>query len=131
MISAPSTFPDDPLELKKIIARISAKCGQYESENELLREQLRRLLDQLFGPKSEKLFGGSPQLLLFDMPEVDPEAETGDEEQIEVKPHARKKPGRKPLLENLECGWKRNLCRWFRRVCWARRFHIPWINGRG
>ena len=101
MMSAPSTLPDDPVELKKIIARISAKCEQYESENELLREQMRKLFDQLFGRKSEKLFGGSPQLLLFDMPEVDPEAETEAEKKIEVEPHARKKPGRKPLPENL------------------------------
>ena len=107
MMSPPSTLPDDPVELKKIIAQISARCDQYESrckqyesENELLREQMRRLFDRLFGRKSEKLFGGSPQLLLFDMPEVDPEAETEAEEKIEVEPHARKKPGRKPLPEN-------------------------------
>jgi hypothetical protein len=82
MISLPSPLPDDPVELKKIIAQISAqrdqyesRCNQYESENELLREQMRKLFDRLFGRKSEKLFGGSPQLLLFDMPEVDPGAE--------------------------------------------------------
>ena len=108
MMSAPSPLPDDPVELKKIIAQISARCDQYESrckqyesENELLREQMRKLFDRLFGRKSEKLFGGSPQLLLFDMPEVDPEAEAEAEETIEVEPHARKKPGRKPLPENL------------------------------
>ena len=45
------------------------------------------------------LFGGSPQLLLFDIPEVDPEA--GVEEEVEVPAHSRKKSGRKPLPENL------------------------------
>ncbi|NNK96935.1 MAG: IS66 family transposase [Desulfobacterales bacterium] len=101
MISMPSTLPDDPAELKKIIAQISARCVQYESENELLREQMRKLFDRLFGRTSEKLFGGSPQLLLFDMPEVDPEADTETEEKVAIEAHSRKKPGRKPLPENL------------------------------
>jgi len=101
MISIPSTLPDDPVELKKIIAEMAAVQQHYESENELLREQNRKLFDQLFGRKSEKLFGGSPQLLLFDMPEVDPEAEPEVEDHVEVPAHSRKKPGRKPLPENL------------------------------
>lgn len=61
---------------------------------------MRKLFDQLFGRKSEKLFGGSPQLLLFDMPEVDPEPNRT--EQLEVPGHTRRKPGRKPLPENLQ-----------------------------
>ena len=68
MISTPSTLPDDPVELKKIIVQLTAEKeslhkqrDRYESENELLREQMRSLFDQLFGRKSEKLFGGSPQ----------------------------------------------------------------------
>ncbi|MGI9569068.1 MAG: transposase, partial [Desulfobulbia bacterium] len=101
MISTPSTLPDDPVELKKIIAEMAAVQQHYESENELLREQNRKLFDQLFGRKSEKLFSGSPQLLLFDMHEVDPEAEPEIEDNVEVPSHSRKKPGRKPLPENL------------------------------
>jgi len=62
---------------------------------------LRKLFDQLFGRKSEKLFGGSPQLLLFDMPEVDPESEPEFEEKVAIEAHSRKKSGRKPLPENL------------------------------
>lgn len=110
MFSDTSPLPDDPVELKKIIAQVSAEkeslreqCEsqreQYEHENELLREQVRQLFDKLFGRKSEKLFGGSPQLLLFDMPEPDPESEP--EEQIEVAAHRKSKPGRKPLPQNL------------------------------
>jgi len=103
MMSTPSTLPDDPVELKKIIARLTAekesRYRQLESENELLREQNRKLFDQLFGRKSEKLFGGSPQLLLFDIPEIDPEAEV--EEAVTIETHRRKKPGRKPLPEHL------------------------------
>ncbi len=121
MFSDTSTLPDDPVELKKIITRIAAETEslrqdfeaenkmlrnryesqqqQYEAENELLREQVRQLFDKLFGRKSEKLFGGSPQLLLFDMPEPDPETEA--QEQIEVPAHRKRKPGRKPLPQNL------------------------------
>jgi transposase len=107
MISDPSTLPDDPVELKKIIAQINAEhasqCQQlesrYQQEIELLHEQMRTLYDHLFGRKSEKHFGGNPQLLLFDMPEVDPEPELA--EKVIVPSHARKKPGRKPLPENL------------------------------
>jgi transposase len=112
MISPPSTLPDDPVQLKRIIAQLTAENTSlsdqheslrrhYEAENELLREQIRKLFDQLFGRKSEKLFGGSPQLLLFDMPEIDPEVETENEEKVVIEAHSRKKAGRKPLPESL------------------------------
>ena len=55
----------------------------------------------MFGRKSEKLFGGSPQLLLFDMPEIDPETEPETEEKVGIEAHTRKKAGRKPLPESL------------------------------
>jgi transposase len=112
MISTPSPLPDDPVELKKIIVQLTAEKASlndrheslrrhYEAESELLREQIRKLFDQLFGRKSEKLFGGSPQLLLFDMPEIDPEVETESEEKVVIEAHSRKKAGRKPLPESL------------------------------
>ena len=54
----------------------------------------------LFGRKSEKIPSKDPgQLPLFDMPE--PEDAGQAEEVIEVSAHARKKPGRKPLPEDL------------------------------
>lgn len=121
MISDTSTLPDDPTELKKIIAQLHADRQQsevekeslrashevektslreeYESALDLLHEQVRHLYNQMFGPKSEKTYGGSPQLLLFDMPEPAPESES--EEQVEVPAHTRKKSGRKPLPEKL------------------------------
>ena len=56
MTSKTSTLPDDPVELKKIIAqtRVEKESHRqhYESENELLREQIRHLYDKLFGRKS-------------------------------------------------------------------------------
>ncbi len=96
MITDASTLPDDPAELKEIILRMQQR---YEKENDLLHEQIRQLYDQLFGKKSEKYYGQSPQLLLFDMPEVDPEPELT--EKVEVQAHSRKKTGRKPLPDNL------------------------------
>jgi transposase len=105
MSSKTSTLPDDPVELKKIIAQIRAEKESlrqhYESENELLREQVRHLYDKLFGRKSEKYryAEDSPQLPLFDMPEPDPDAK--DEEEVEVAKHTRRKKGRKPLPDSL------------------------------
>lgn len=94
MNSKTSTLPDDPDELKKIIA-------QYEAEVHLLQEQVRHLYDKLFGRKSEKSRYGeeSPQLPLFDMPEPDPDATV--EETLEIEKHTRRKTGRKPLPDNL------------------------------
>lgn len=107
MISKTSTLPDDPAELKKHIEQLHAEIeqirGRYESEVTLLREQVRHLYDKLFGRKSEKNRSAeeSPQLLLFDMPEPDPDLDAADEETIEVGKHTRKKKGRKPLPDNL------------------------------
>lgn len=109
MNSKTSTLPDDPDELKKIIAQLDDQYkadleklrGQYEAEVHLLQEQVRHLYDKLFGRKSEKSQLGeeSPQLLLFDMPEPDPDATV--EETVEVEKHTRHKKGRKPLPDNL------------------------------
>ena len=112
MFSKTSTLPNDPVELKKLIAQLHDEHvaeieqirGQYESEVNLLREQIRHLYDKLFGRKSEKNRYGeeSPQLLLFDMPEPDPEEpDVSVETEIEVEGHTRRKKGRKPLPENL------------------------------
>ncbi|MFT5701736.1 MAG: transposase [Desulforhopalus sp.] len=93
MIKKAKTLPDDPEELKRIILENERR---YEKENELLREQIRLLLAQMFGKKSEKGSGdsGAVQIPLFDMPEPEVEVE---EEEVEVPSHKRKKPGRKKL----------------------------------
>lgn len=92
MIKRATTLPDNPQELRKIIA-------YYEQEVELLREQVRVLYARIFGKKSEK---GGPdagtQLPLFDMPE--PEVEPGEKE-VTVPSHSRQKCGRKKLPESL------------------------------
>jgi transposase len=93
MIKKAKTLPNDPEELKRIILENERR---YDKENELLREQIRLLLAQMFGKKSEKGSGdsGAVQMPLFDMPEPEVEVE---EEDVEVLPHKRKKPGRKKL----------------------------------
>ncbi|BCL61591.1 IS66 family transposase [Desulfomarina profundi] len=76
----------------------------YEKEINLLHEQLRLLRAQMYGKKSEKRTSdnGAVQLPLFDMPEPDIDgADKEDSEEIEVKVHSRKKPGRKKLPVDL------------------------------
>ena len=101
MIPNTSTLPDDPEKLKEIIIDLHKVQHQYESEIELLREQVSHLYNKLFGRKSEKNTPASesPQLLLFDMPEPDPDEDI--EEVIDIPSHSRKKRGRKPLPANL------------------------------
>jgi len=111
MISDTSKLPDDPTELKKIIAALHVEQRQFQeelrhnkSEIELLLEQVAHLYNKLFGPKSEKDKYGenSPQLPLFDMPEPDPDSdEQAEEKKVEIKSHTRVKGGRKPLPDSL------------------------------
>jgi transposase len=96
MSKTAQTLPDNPEELKQIILENQRR---FEKENELLREQIRLLLAQMFGKKSEKGLAdsGAYQIPLFDMPE--PEVE--EDEEVEIPSHPRKKPGRKKLPDAL------------------------------
>jgi transposase len=96
-----TSLPDNPGQLKQIIAEMAFEQSRYIQENDLLREQIRLLYAKLFGKKSEKYVadGENPQLPLFDMPE--PEAIEPEEEAVEVEAHRRQKRGRKPLPEDL------------------------------
>ncbi|MBT8359689.1 MAG: IS66 family transposase [Deltaproteobacteria bacterium] len=107
-----STLPDSPDDLKALISdlhgHVSLLDGQittlkeaHDKETDILLEQIRHLRAQLFGRKSDKVYGdsGAQPLPLFDMPEPDPEAQP--EESVEVPAHTRKKSGRKPLPEDL------------------------------
>ena len=104
----PSTLPDNVDQLKAIIVdfqshyeeKIADIQDHYEKKTGLLQEEIRLLKAVLFGRKSEKIPSkDTGQLPLFDMPE--PEDAGQAEEVIEVSAHARKKPGRKPLPEDL------------------------------
>jgi transposase len=96
-----STLPDNIDQLKKL-------AHHYEAENNILREKISLLQAKLFGRKTEKkLYGieNGQQILLFNEAEEynPPKEEMVEEEvaEITVPAHSRKKPGRKPLPENL------------------------------
>ncbi len=105
MIPDTSTLPDDPAELKKLLAKMAAEKEslrkRYEAENELLREELRLAYGKLFGRKSEVFRGLNPQLPLFDMPEPETLEKEPESGHVEIAAHSRKKKGRKPLPEEL------------------------------
>ena len=117
-----TSLPNDPAELKKIILDIQDNFNKvesdhikvhadlhkahanYQAEIKYLNEQIRVLRMAIFGPKSEKIeIGESPQLPLFDIPEILPASlstDPEDQEEVVVPEHKRKK-GRKKLPENL------------------------------
>lgn len=99
------SLPDDPTELKHIIATLSSS---YQDKLHHLEEQVRLLRNEIFGRKSEKHLPpqNERQQRLFD--ETDGGSEGAEEaspseEQapILVAPHKRRKAGRKPLPADL------------------------------
>jgi transposase len=89
-------------ELKKIIDSFLRKEQNYQSEIKILKEQIRCLIDKLFGRKSEKSSSDNKQLSLFETDEDDfPIADQPEDDEIEIPGHKRKKSGRKPIPENL------------------------------
>jgi transposase len=99
------SLPDDPTELKHIIATLSSS---YQDKLHHLEEQVRLLRNESFGRKSEKHLSpqNERQQRLFD--ETDDGSElagqtTFSEESppIRVAPHQRRKAGRKPLPADL------------------------------
>ena len=90
------TLPNDPAELRQLVLDLHQ---QHEHQMSVLLEQIRHLRQLLFGRQSEKLPAHSTtvQLPLFDLPEP----EHIEPVKMVVGAHERKKPGRKPLPENL------------------------------
>lgn len=91
-----ATLPDDPAELKRMMADLHQ---QHEHQVSVLLEQIRHLRQLLFGRRSEKLPADSTtvQLPLFDLPEP----EQIEPAKVTIASHDRKKPGRKPLPPEL------------------------------
>lgn len=82
------------------VSDFSNKEHNYKAEIKILNEQIKSLQDRLFGKKTEKIHKDDGQRLLFDS--LEPDTPILDEpEEISVPAHKRKKPGRKPLPENL------------------------------
>lgn len=100
-----ATLPDSADSLKDIIVNMHGQMTSlrttFDKETYILLEQIRHLRALLYGRKSEKIapVDGPQPLPLFDMPE--PVGLEAEEKEIEVPAHTRKKPGRKPLPEDL------------------------------
>ena len=97
------SLPDDPTELKQIIATLSSS---YQDKFHHLEEQVRLLRNEIFGRKSEKRLPPQDerQQRLFDEAdgEVSEESSRSQEPKpIPVAPHLRRKAGRKPLPADL------------------------------
>jgi transposase len=99
------SLPDDPTELKHIIATLSSS---YQDKLHHLEEQVRLLRNEIFGRTSEKRRPPQDerQQRLFDEADGVSEVteETGPSEAplpIRVAPHQRRKAGRKPLPADL------------------------------
>ena len=101
MISSIVSLPDNSEDLKKIIAE---RDQYYQVYIKCLEEKISLLEGRLFGRKSEKISTGKYlQTLLFNEVEdsVDKSLADDDDDTTMVPAHKRKKPGRKPLPENL------------------------------
>ena len=96
-------LPDDVEALKAIVEHERARRVTAQEEIERLRSQLRLLLAQRFGAKSERVEGDSPQLGLFDEAEVDAAAETEEDSAAvtTVAGHTRARGYRRPLPAHL------------------------------
>ena len=105
MLLDAKNLPDDPTQLKQIIAALSSS---YQEKISHLEEHVRLLRNEIFGRKSEKrpAVEDARQGRLFD--EVDtacdcPQETAGAQapERIRLAPHKRRKAGRKPLPADL------------------------------
>ena len=94
--------------IKKLLAISEEKNAQHEEENERLREMIRELKRQRFGPKRER-WESEEQACLFNEAEIagqKPLAENelesaGADEMIDIKGYQRKRGKRKPLPKEL------------------------------
>jgi transposase len=102
-----STFEKLPTleELNEIILsvnqQIQRRGNEHENEIKLLKMQIELLNFKLYGRRSEKLSAEEVmQGRLFDEIEAHNEEENGKEKKVEVKGHARRKNGRRPIPEH-------------------------------
>jgi len=114
MNDAINKLPDNPAELKALIANLTVANSdltvantEYQKKIRRYEEEIKILNHRLFGRKSEKRTPEDIlQGLLFDEAEIHADYDEcckNDESEIitKVKSHTRKKPGRKPLPEAL------------------------------
>lgn len=98
---ATDLLPDDVETLKALIEHERARHVTALEEIERLRAQVRLLLAQRFGAKSERVEGDSPQLGLFN--EAEAEADTAEDTATvtTVAGHTRRRGHRRPLPAHL------------------------------
>jgi transposase len=108
-----SNLPDNASELKDLVLSLQQdyeaqivqqqnQIDRHQNEIDRLHEQIRLLRSKLFGRKTEKYVDSDEkQLPLFDEIEDAAASQDNDTEKVEVTTHKRKKPGRKPLPEDL------------------------------
>lgn len=102
-------LPDDVDALKAIIAHLQGThidvLKAREAEIERLRTQIRLLLAQRFGAKSERVSEDSSQLGLFNEAEAEVDAETASDDDVQpattVAGHTRRRGYRRPLPAHL------------------------------
>jgi transposase len=98
-------LPDDPVELKKIIASMADNKQRDEQRIQYLEEYVRLLKNEIFGRKTEKRpLPDDKQMVLFNEAESDTaeQAEQNSSEDKTIVPaHSRRKRGRKPLPADL------------------------------
>jgi transposase len=117
MLTTDLSLPDNVKELQIMVVELHEKMEElernydrYETENQLLRERVNQLIQEIYGRKSEKfsflLEDGFKASLLFEATQRQEEnyREPGnsEDEEIIVPEHKRKKPGRKPLPPEFE-----------------------------
>ena len=96
-------LPESISDLQDIVTDLHEKLDGVEHENELLREQLRLLRIKMFTRVSERFEQESDnvQRLLFEDIESEEAEEEEKPEDLVIKEHNRRKPGRKPIPQDL------------------------------
>ncbi len=97
--SLPDPLPDDVEALKALVEQERSQRRSAQEEIERLRGQMRLLLAQRFGSKSERVEEDSAQLGLFDEAESEARADADEDAAAvtEVAGHTRNRGHRRPL----------------------------------
>lgn len=101
---AVATIPDDPKALREalltVIAERDSRIAQLTAERDEALRQLRLHLSKRFGPRIEKLSPGQLSLFGDEVKAIDRSSQA-EAETVQVPGHARRKPGPKPIPEDL------------------------------
>jgi transposase len=99
-----NTLPEEVNQLQEMVAEQSREIRQIESENKVLREELRLLRQKMYGSSSEKMKlegEAQPGLPFPGEPETIVDEEEAIEEEREEIAYTRRKRGRRPLPADL------------------------------